>query len=112
IAAAAARTSSQPIKTFAVGYDVGRVSETRAAARVAQQIGADHHELVLRSAEVAARAPSVLRRLDQPIADEAFVALNAVSAFARRNVTVAVGGEGADELFGGYPRYRWLRRAE
>jgi asparagine synthase (glutamine-hydrolysing) len=112
IATTAAHVSSHPIKTFTVGYDVGQVSETRGAARVAKQIGADHHELILPSSEVAARARSVLRRVDQPLADEALVAFNAVSAFARRDVTVAVGGEGADELFGGYPRYRWLHRAE
>ncbi len=51
-------------------------------------------------------------RLDQPIADQALIALHTVAAAARREITVAVGGEGADELFGGYPRYRWLARAE
>ena len=54
----------------------------------------------------------MLAALDQPIADQALVALHALAGFARREVTVAVGGEGADELFGGYPRYRWLARAE
>jgi asparagine synthase (glutamine-hydrolysing) len=53
----------------------------------------------------------VLGRLDQPLADQALVPLHAVSRFAREHVKVAVGGEGADELFGGYPRYRWLWRA-
>jgi asparagine synthase (glutamine-hydrolysing) len=53
----------------------------------------------------------MLAELDQPIADQAFAALEALARFARRDVKVAVGGEGADELFGGYPRYRWLARA-
>ncbi len=49
--------------------------------------------------------------MDQPLADQALVPLHALSEFARPLVTVALGGEGADELFGGYPRYRWLQRA-
>ncbi len=53
----------------------------------------------------------MLGSLDQPIADPAFIPLRALSTFARREVTVAIGGEGADELFGGYPRYRWLARS-
>jgi asparagine synthase (glutamine-hydrolysing) len=50
--------------------------------------------------------------MDQPLADQALVSLHAIAEQARRDVTVAIGGEGADELFGGYPRYRWIRRSE
>lgn len=111
IAVLAAETSSIPIKTFTVGYDVGWVAETEGARRTAKELGSDHHELILQGSDVAAHAPDVLAHLDQPLADQAVVATHAIAAFARREVTVAVGGEGADELFGGYPRYRWLRRA-
>jgi asparagine synthase (glutamine-hydrolysing) len=112
IAAVAADVSSSPVKTFTVGYDVGEVNETEPAREAARALGTDHHELVLTSDEIARGAPGVIARLDQPLADQALVAMHAVSAFARREVTVAVGGEGADELFGGYPRYRWMQRAE
>jgi len=112
IAAIAARESSGPIKTFTVGYDVGDVNETEAARATAREIGSEHHELVLPMAEIAARVPDVLRMLDQPQADQSLPAFQAIAGFAREDVTVAVGGEGADELFGGYPRYRWLARAE
>jgi asparagine synthase (glutamine-hydrolysing) len=61
--------------------------------------------------DVGSRVPRVLAALDQPIADQALVASHALSECARGTVTVAVGGEGADELFCGYPRYRWLQRA-
>ena len=82
-------------------------------ARRRRQLGTDHHELRPRRADaLAARVPALLAAIDQPIADPALVALNAVAEFARQDVTVAVGGEGADELFGGYPRYRWLRAAQ
>jgi asparagine synthase (glutamine-hydrolysing) len=112
IAAIAARESSAPVKTFTVGYDVGDVNETEAARQTAREIGSEHHELVLAVDEIAARVPAVLRMLDQPQADQSLPAFQAIAGFARESVTVAVGGEGADELFGGYPRYRWLARAE
>jgi asparagine synthase (glutamine-hydrolysing) len=112
IAAVAADVSSAPVKTFTVAYDVGDVNEADAAREAAQALGTDHHELILTTAEVARSAPAVLARLDQPLADQALVAMQAVAGFARREVTVAVGGEGADELFAGYPRYRWMERAE
>jgi asparagine synthase (glutamine-hydrolysing) len=111
IAVLAAETSSTPVKTFTVGYDIGAVAETDGARKTAKEIGSDHHELILRESDVARRTPELLAGLDQPLADQALIATHAITQFARREVTVAVGGEGADELFGGYPRYRWLRRA-
>lgn len=112
IAALAARLSRPPVKTFTVGYDIGRVSEAHAARQVARLIGSDHHEVIINARDLAESIPHVLGRLDHPIADQALVALHTVAAVARREITVAIGGEGADELFGGYPRYRWLARAE
>jgi asparagine synthase (glutamine-hydrolysing) len=111
VAAFAARASSQPVRTFTVGYDVGTVSETAPARHVADVLGTEHREVRLTQEDVRERLPDVMSRLDQPLADPALVALHAVSALAREDVTVAVGGEGADELFGGYPRYRWLARS-
>jgi asparagine synthase (glutamine-hydrolysing) len=111
VAAAAAEASSRRLQTFTVGYDTGAVNETERARTVAGRLGSDHHEVTLTQADVAARAPRVLASLDQPLADRATIPLHALSEFARPRVTVALGGEGADELFGGYPRYRWLERA-
>ena len=106
----AAATPRAP-QTFTVGYDVGEVSELAEARRVADQLGTVHHELVIDEADVARRVPDVLAKLDQPLADPAVIPVHAVSELARRHVTVVVGGEGADELFAGYPRYRWLIRS-
>jgi len=108
VAADAARASRGPIQTFTVGYHHGDVDETAAARRVATVLGAAHREMVLTPPAVAEQVPGLLRRLDQPVADPALVALHAVCGFAREHVTVALGGEGADEIFAGYPRYRWL----
>ncbi len=111
VASAAARASSRPLQTFTVGYDVGSVDETGRAREVAARLGSEHHEVTLTLADVAERVPKLLASLDQPLADRATVPLHALSEFARPRVTVALGGEGADELFGGYPRYRRLEQA-
>ena len=112
IAALAVRHGKGRIKTFTVGYGADEVDEVDAARKTARALGTDHHELLLDDADIAERVPRLMGALDQPLADQALVALNAVSEFARSEVTVAIGGEGADELFAGYPRYRWLERAE
>jgi asparagine synthase (glutamine-hydrolysing) len=111
VAIAAAQQSSKRLQTFTIGYDVGSVNETLKARSVAERLGAEHHEVTLTLADVAEQAPGLLAGIDQPLADRALVPLRALSEFARPRVTVALGGEGADELFGGYPRYRWLERA-
>jgi asparagine synthase (glutamine-hydrolysing) len=99
------------LETFTVGYDHGTVNELRAARRVAALAGSTHQELVLRRELIPTLVPSLLERLDQPLADDALIPLAALAEFARGKIKVAVGGEGADELFGGYPRYWWLARA-
>jgi asparagine synthase (glutamine-hydrolysing) len=112
VAATAARHVSGRLPTFSVGYDRGEVDETAAARTVARQLGSDHHELILTDRDAVAHASTVAKRLDQPLGDPALVAMYALAELARRTVTVVVGGEGADELFAGYPRYRWIARAE
>lgn len=112
VATLAARAASGPLNAFTVEYDVGGFNESAAAARTARAIGAEHHVLTLDRSDIAERVPRVFGRLDQPLADQALLPLQAVAEFARPHATVAIGGEGADELFGGYPRYAWLRRAE
>lgn len=110
VASVASASSSQRIKTFTVGYDVGPFDETARARDVARRLETEHHEVILTQDEVRERAPKLLAEMDQPLADQALVSLHALSNFARPMVTVALGGEGADELFGGYPRYRWIER--
>jgi asparagine synthase (glutamine-hydrolysing) len=110
VAVLAARSIPGPLKTYTVGYEVGSVDERASARKVAALIAADHHELVLTTDDVRDAVPAMLAEVDQPIADQAFAPLGALAHFARRDVKVAVGGEGADELFAGYPRYRWLAR--
>jgi asparagine synthase (glutamine-hydrolysing) len=100
VALAAAEESSRRLQTFTIGYDVGSVNETIQARRTARFLDSEHHELTLTQAEVGERGAELLASVDQPLADRALLPLNALSEFARPRVTVALGGEGADELFG------------
>lgn len=108
----ATEVSSHRVKTFTVGYDLGEVSEADPARAAADALGTEHHELTLRQGDVADLARDLFTRLDQPVADQALLASYAVARFAGESVKVVVGGEGADELFAGYPRYRYLALAD
>ncbi len=111
VAALCAEELGTALQTFTVSYPSGAVNEDDAARAVASAVGSVHHDVVLDDAGAAQLVPSVLGRLDQPNLDPALIALNALAAFATEHITVALGGEGADELFAGYPRYRWMDTA-
>ncbi len=107
IAALIRRETSGPVKTFAVGYREARFSELSYAARVAAAIGTEHHEIVLGREEFFNALPRLVWHEDEPIAWPSSVSLAFVSSLAAREVKVVLTGEGSDELFGGYERYRW-----
>ena len=102
VAATAARLRPG-IRTFSVGYDDRVHDERRFARIVAERLGTRHEELVVSAGDAAALLPDLGRLLDEPLADMSFVPLYLLSAAARRSVTVAVTGDGGDELFAGYP---------
>lgn len=120
-----AESSGRPIQTFAVGYPGrGSYDETQFARIVAEHFGTDHHELMLTDDDVLGAVPSVLDHLGEPVGDSSIIPTSLVSKFAASSVTVALSGDGGDELFGGYWRYLghdawkayhrlpgWLRRA-
>jgi asparagine synthase (glutamine-hydrolysing) len=111
VTALAAQEHSGRLRSFTVSYDVGTVNEDEPARAAARILGTEHAEVVLEQTGLDHKVEELLGSIDQPNADPALLPLATVAALARQNVTVAVGGEGADELFGGYPRYRWLQRA-
>jgi asparagine synthase (glutamine-hydrolysing) len=116
IAALVKRMAPGPVKTFAVGYREERFSELSFARRVAAHIGADHHEVRIGMAEFFNSLPALVWHEDEPISWPSSVSLYYVSRLASEQVKVVLTGEGADELFGGYARYRttllnrrWMR---
>lgn len=98
--------ASRPIATFSVGYaDQKTYDETRYARLVAQRFGTDHHELILTERDVLDSIPPLLDHLTEPVGDSSIIPTALLSKFAARFVTVALSGDGGDELFGGYWRY-------
>ena len=97
-----------PVETFAVGFEgEGATSELPYAAEVAGRLGTVHRELPMDAERVALDLDAILSRLDGPLGDATAIPTWYVSRLARESVTVALSGEGADELFGGYPRQRY-----
>ncbi len=111
VAAFAARHFGGRLKTFSIGFDDSSFDETAHARRVARTLDTDHHEEVLgpRAAlDLVARLPDLL---DEPLGDASLLPTYLLSRFARRAVTVALSGDGGDELFAGYPTYQAHRLA-
>jgi asparagine synthase (glutamine-hydrolysing) len=107
IAALIKRRASGPVKTFSVGYREARFSELGYAAEVARQLGTDHHEVVIGMDEFFDALPRLIWHEDKPITWPSSLSLYFVSKLAAQEVKVVLTGEGSDELFGGYERYRW-----
>jgi asparagine synthase (glutamine-hydrolysing) len=106
IVALMARNSNRPVKTFSIGYkDLPSFDETRYAREVAGFNGTDHHEFKLGYRDILEAFPRVLENVDEPFADSSAVPTYIVSKETRRHVTVALSGDGGDELFAGYRMY-------
>jgi asparagine synthase (glutamine-hydrolysing) len=112
VAALAVRASSEAVKTFSISFAESSFDESAYARGVAKFLGTDHHEERL-SANLAANLVSEIGSwMDEPFSDPSLVPTYLLSRFTRKHVTVALGGDGGDELFAGYPMYAGHRWAE
>ncbi|HEY8469930.1 MAG TPA: asparagine synthase (glutamine-hydrolyzing) [Longimicrobiales bacterium] len=105
VTAVAQSLSSRPVKTFSIGFDHPDYDEAPAAARIAAHLGTDHTQLVLTDEDARAVVPRLPDIFDEPHADPSQIPTFLVSQLARRSVTVALSGDGGDEVFAGYHRY-------
>jgi asparagine synthase (glutamine-hydrolysing) len=104
LAALAAEGSSEPLRTFSIGFEERSFNELTDARLVADRYGTNHRELVLRP-DAALLLPALAEAFDEPFADSSALPTYLVSQLAARDVKVALSGEGGDELFGGYYTY-------
>ena len=107
VVALMAEESSQPVKTFSVGFEEQGFSELPYARAVAERYATDHHEFILSFGDVPATAEMLARHFGEPFADPSALPLYLLSKITREHVTVALNGDGGDDFLAGYPRY-WL----
>ncbi len=93
------------LQTFSIGFTESRYDESSAAADVAKYYGAQHHEQIVGGRDIVALLPRWADIMDEPFGDDSLLPSFLLSALARDHVTVALSGDGADELFWGYPTY-------
>jgi len=115
VVASMALQSSEPVKTFSIGFEEAAYNELKYAALVAKRYRTDHHEIVVRPDSLSL-IHKLVRHYDEPFADSSAIPTYIVSEFAARYVKVALSGDGGDELFAGYPtlnivqQYKFLDR--
>lgn len=112
ITAIASHVSAKPVKTFTVSFPGHKdINEAHHARIVANHFGTAHTVLPAEGATVDL-LPQLAQQFDEPLADSSMIPTYLVSKLIRQHATVAVGGDGGDELFGGYPHYTWFQRQE
>jgi len=104
IVALMARASAKPVKTFSIGFRAEKFNESGYARMVAERFGTDHHELVLEP-DIEGTLGYLSGMMEEPFGDSSMLPTYYVCRMARREVTVALSGDGGDELFAGYDRY-------
>ena len=112
VSAIATNHVSKPLKTFSIGFKESKFDESKYAREVAQKLNTDHTEYILSEQEAVGLLGTYINHFDEPFADTSAIPTMLVSQLARKEVTVALTGDGGDELFQGYGAYKWANRLD
>ena len=112
VAAMMTRASTRPVQSFSVTFDDPSFDESSHARLVARHLGTEHHEFPLPAATALNTLPEIMAGLDEPLGDSSIIPTFCLSRFTREHVKVALGGDGGDELFGGYSTLQAHRLAD
>ena len=104
--------SEKPIETFSLGFNVDGYDEAPYAKEIANHLGTNHNELYVNPDDTKNIIPTLSNFYDEPYADSSAIPTMIISSLARGKVTVALSGDGGDELFGGYTRYQSFKKLE
>ena len=94
------------LKTFSIGFEDKTKNESHFAKEIATVLNTKHHEKILNDEDCVSIIPDIIKYYDEPFSDPSQIPTFLLSKFAKKNIKVAISGDGADELFGGYPRYK------
>ena len=112
ITAKAVQVSSEKIKTFTLGFKDEQSDESKFAKTIAQKLGTEHHEIIIEQQDAIDCLNDALHLYEEPNSDASIIPTLILSKFAKKTISVALSGEGADELFFGYGRYKWAKRLD
>lgn len=109
VVASMALQSTEPVKTFSIGFEEAAFNELPFAAAVAKKYKTEHHEILVKP-DCVSLVEKLVRHFDEPFADSSAIPTFIVSEFARAHVKVALSGDGGDELFGGYDSFQIVQK--
>lgn len=112
VTAVATRVSRKKVNTYSIAIDNGKYNEAKYAAAVAKELKTNHHEFQVKEKEVLELINDLIFVYDEPFADSSAFPTMMVSRLAKKHVTVALSGDGGDELFMGYGAYKWAARLD
>lgn len=110
VTALAQAESATPIKTFSIGFKENKFNESVYAKNIAKHLKTDHHEYILSESQALESVTEIINMYDEPFADSSSIPTQLISKMAKKEVTVALSGDGGDELFLGYGMYNWANR--